>query len=436
MNPRTQQRAIVGGLIWVGLIAAIIFLVRSVSSAAPEAIGDLAKFATHQRPSIEVESGFNLPLKPGDPIYLDGGHDSKPIGMVQSTKNQGGKGTKFSVVMYANCPTVTDEDYLLYCEANDSVDWMLRTMFHDRKKEELKGLIQNAVSDNRQELIDAFKPLVVNSLKEAGGLIREDMRVAFEARQPQLAKLGQRYQTKVLKEKLMPVFQNEVWPIIQEESEPLVGEISREIWDEVSVFGFSWRYLYDRSPLPKKDLTEKKFKQFVDQKAKPIIAAHMDEVLVLQKAISAKVSKNEKVRQALNESLQVAVNDPELQQFMADVLRDVLVDNPRLHEAMNKHWASAEAKQAFAVASAKLDPVIREIGISLFGTPDGGITPEFASVLRRRILHKDARWLTLKIVDPAGNEAAPADGVMPTSLPLKISNQHSTAPVKLKRLAE
>ena len=161
MNPRTQQRAIVGGLIWVGLIAAIIFLVRSVSSAAPEAIGDLAKFATQQRPSIEVESGFNLPLKPGDPIYLDGGHDSKPIGMVQSTKNQGGKGTKFSVVMYANCPAVTDEDYLLYCEANDSVDWMLRTMFHDKKKEELKGLIQNAVSDNRQELIDAFKPLVL-----------------------------------------------------------------------------------------------------------------------------------------------------------------------------------------------------------------------------------------------------------------------------------
>ncbi len=436
MNPRTQQRAIAGGLIWVGLIAAIIYLVHSLSNAAPEAIGDLARYASLRRHSIEVESGFSLPLKPGDPIYRDGSDDAKPIGMVQSSKVQDNGSTKLVVVMYANCPVITSEDFFLYREADDSVDWMLRTMFHDKKKEELKGLIQNAVNNNQAELVDAFKPLVVKSLKEAGTLLREDISKAFEKRQPQLAELGQRYQTEVLKKKLLPVFQTEVLPIIQSESEPLVGEISREIWEEVSVFGFGWRYLYDRSPLPKKDLTERKFKQFVDEKAKPIIAAHWDEVLDLQKEISVKVSKNQEVRKALNESVESAANDPALQAFLVDVLRDVLVDNPRLRQAMNKQWNSAEAQQAFAVANAKLDPVIREIGISLFGTPDGGITPEFASVLRRRILYKDSRWLTLKIVDQSGNESLNPNSVMPEKLSLRISTQHSTAPVKLKRLAE
>jgi len=373
MTPRPQQRAIAGGLIWLGLLAGIVFLCRTVTETNPEAIGDLVTYASHQRHSIEVESGARLPLKPGDPIYRDGSDDAKPIGMVWSSKHQSDGSTRLSVVMYATCPTITSQDYLVYREAADSVDWMLRTMFHKKKQDELKGLIQEAVQENQVDLVNAFKPVVVKSLKEATGLIRDDLAAAFQKRQPQLDKLSQRYQSDVLQKKLLPVFQEEVWPIVQSESEPLVAEISREIWDEVSVFGFGWRYIYDQSPLPKKKLTEKKFKRFVEEKAKPIITAHLDEILVLQKQISAKVVKNEKV----------------------------------------KH------QRAFALANQKLDPVIRAIGMSLFGTPDGGVTPEFASVLRRRILRKDSRWLTL-----------------PLSLSLRVSTEHSAAPIKLQRSSE
>ena len=436
MTPRTQQRAIAGGLIWIGLITAIIFVVRSVSNAAPEAIDELVTYASHQRQSIDLDSGFSLPLKPGDPIYKDGSDDAKPIGMVWSSKIQDNGDTKVKVVMYANCPTLSNEDYFEYREATDSVDWMLRTMFHDEKKAELKELIQDAIKTNQTELVEAFKPVIVNSLKEANTLVRDDLLKAFETRKPQLSKLSERYQTEVLEKKLLPVFESEVWPIIQTESEPLVSEISREIWSEVSVFGFGWRYIYDRTPLPKKDLTENKFKEFVDEKAKPIIAAHLDDVLELQQKIVGKVSENEKVRQALNESIQAATSDPELQKFLADVLKDVLINNPRLQEAMNKQWSSAEAQQAFSIANAKLDPVVRDIGMSLFGTPDGGITPEFASVLRRRILHKDARWLSLKILEPEANEALGPNQPMPTELSLRVSTQHSTAPINLKRSTE
>ena len=90
MTPRTQQRAIAGGLIWLGLIAGIVFLCRTVSETNPEAIGDLVTYASHQRHSIEVECGVSLPLKPGDPIYRDGSDDAKPIGMVWSSKLQDG----------------------------------------------------------------------------------------------------------------------------------------------------------------------------------------------------------------------------------------------------------------------------------------------------------------------------------------------------------
>jgi hypothetical protein len=36
------------------------------------------------------------------------------------------------------------------------------------------------------------------------------------------------------------------------------------------------------------------------------------------------------------------------------------------------------------------------IGELLFGTRDGGVTPEFARVLRNQILGKDKRWLVLE----------------------------------------
>ena len=186
MTPRIQQRAITGGLIWLSLIAGIVFLCRTVSQANPEAIGDLVTYASHQRHSIELESNFRLPLKPGDPVYRDGSDDAKPIGMVWSAKHENDGSTRLSVVMYATSPTITSQDYLEYHEAADSVDWMLRTMFHKEKQEELKGLIQSAVQSNQADLVNAFKPVVVRSLKEATGLVREDLAVAFEKRQPQL----------------------------------------------------------------------------------------------------------------------------------------------------------------------------------------------------------------------------------------------------------
>ena len=187
MNPRTQQRAVAGGLIWLGLIAAIIFVARSVFNTAPESIKELATYASHQRQAIELESGVELwALKPGDPIYVDGSDDAKPIGMVWSSKVQENGNTKVRVVTYANCPALSGQDYFIYHEAGDSVDWMLRTMFNDEKKAELKELIQTAVKANQAELVEAFKPVVISSLKDAKTLVRDDLRKAFEKRQPQL----------------------------------------------------------------------------------------------------------------------------------------------------------------------------------------------------------------------------------------------------------
>ena len=54
------------------------------------------------------------------------------------------------------------------------------------------------------------------------------------------------------------------------------------------------------------------------------------------------------------------------------------------------------------MAGERLYPTVHRIGQVLFGTPETGVTPEFARVLRNRILRKDFRWLVLE----AGPESA------------------------------
>lgn len=432
MNLNSQTRVLVGGLIWVGLVAGVVFAVRQATTSSPQSVSQLINYASRQHRQVQLDLPFDLPIRVRDLIYLSDASDASPVGMVSRIKRNSQGQDEVWASMFGSCPAIVEGDHLQFHAAPDSVDWMVRTMFHNEKKEELRLLIQTAVKDNQAELIAAFKPIIISSLTEAGALVKEDLRKAILARQPELKQLGSRYQNNVLEKKLMPVFQSEVWPIVQAESEPLATTISREIWDEVSVFGFGWRYLYDRSPLPERNLTERKFKQFVDEKAKPIIASHLDEFVELQKTISAKVVANDKIKRAVTESFQSAANDPEVQRLLASVFQEVLIKNSRLHEAIAKQWSSPDAQQAFAKANSKLDPVIRKIGIALFGTTEGGITPEFAKVLRRRILHKDSRWFTLHLEGNDSEDKRDRSKPFPQTLPVSISSIDTNAPIYLK----
>jgi hypothetical protein len=430
MKPKSYNRTIVGGLIWIVILSAFVYVVRQTVQQSSPAVKQLTTFATRQRRTIQLDANFRLPLDTGDPVYLANNESATPIGVVSSISvSEDLQNTAVTVSMFGNCPPITDQDHFDCHYAPDSFDWMLRTMFSESKKKELKTLIQAALQENQVEIAAAFKPVIVDSLQKAGGLIQEDLKAALAKRQPQLKKLADRYQKDLLKEKLVPVFQEEVWPIIQTESEPLVSEISREIWAEVSVFGFGWRFLYDKSPLPDRNLTERKFKQFVDDKAKPIIAGHGADFVELQKAVAAKVVTNKKVQQSIRDSVETVSKDPAVQALLADVFKEVLVNNTRLHESLANSWNSPAAKRAYLIANKKLDPVIREIGVSLFGSPKEGITPEFAKVLRRRILYKDSKWLTLHIADGNSNADIDRNAPFPTTLPVNFSTDDTSVPI-------
>lgn len=430
MRSPFEQRAIVGAFIWVGLIATAIIGVRQSFDNSSQSMQALGEYLTRQRRMVKLESDYNLFINEGDPIFLDGSDRVSPIGVVTEIKLAEDEiyAEEIHVAFFGASPAVCDADHLTFHYAPDSIEWLLRTMLHPAKQDEIRGLIQEAYLENHEELTDAFEPVIQDAMAEAAALIREDLKTAFASRKDQLKKIGDRYQADLIKKELVPLFQDELWPIIQEESEPLVRKVGQEIWSEVPVFSFGWRYVYDKSPLPKKQLTERKFKQFVEDKAKPILESHTDDFLELQKVIGRRISQNEGFKDAMSKSLSMISSDAEIQTVLMDVFKEVTVKNERLHEMLKKHAASPKAKKALAIANRRLDPVVRKIAISLFGTPTEGITPEFAKVLRRRILKKDKSWLTLHLDDAQHNAKLDRSAPFPESIRVELSDDDQNRP--------
>ena len=424
MRQNYEFRTIVGGLIWIGLIAVAIIFARNSFSRAPDATAQLAQYVGKQRKTIEVDFPEMTLVRIGDPVYISNGDRVSAIGYVsqvdspENTTKDLVYAKHVYITLYGSAPKLSEGDFLKYHRAPDSAAWVLETMFPPEKRAEISRVILESYRKNQAQIVDALRPVVEASLKDASSVIREDLKTAFEKREDEIRKIGERYQENLVQNEIIPLIQEEIWPIVESESRPLANEVGQEIWSEVSMFRFGWRYIYDKTPLPDKKLTEKEFKRFVDQKALPVLESHLEDFVELQKRLLTKISANEEVKSTVSKSFKTIIADEEVQGLLSDVFREVFVNNEKLQGVLEERWNKPDSQYALQLTNRKLDPTITEIGKSLFGSPDTEITPEFARVLRHRILHKDSRWFTLHQTDAvAGSGAA-------------VSNQPQTLPVE------
>ena len=434
MLQKFESRLIFGVLLWIGIFAFAVILLRNTVSSTPRASRMLLDYVTKQRRLIEVEFPVQVVLSRGTPVFSSDPTQINPIGVVSSLAGSesnfkgAARTERASILLYGNAPRLSEGDFANYHSAPDNTEWVLKTMLPDEKRQEISALIASAYQENQKEILDAFRPILNESIATASQIIREELNVAFEKRGSQLEELGARYRKELIEEKIVPLVKSEIVPIVQLESEPLVGEIGQEIWGEVSVFGFGWRYIYDKTPLPDRKLTEREFSRFADQKAIPIIMSHMDEIIEVQKRVIRKVAKNPKIKASLTESFQSVLKDAETQALLTEIFEDVLINNERLKLALEKQWQSPAAQRAISLANERLEPTINEIGVSLFGSPNGEITPEFARVVRHRILHKDSRWLTIETQGMVDSIE-----VQPKSIPGHIFTEDSSIPYAATR---
>jgi hypothetical protein len=301
-----------------------------------------------------------------------------------------------SALLYPSAPPLGSGAELTYVSNPDSLAWAIQTLLPPERKAEIAAELSRAIEKHRDEILHELRPVVEGSLRDAFQVVEQDLPRALERRRPRLEALGARYHRDIVEQELVPLVKEEIWPIVRRHGEPAANEVGREIWQRVSLWRFGWRFAYDKSPLPERQLVEREWRRFVEQEALPVLEEHSDEFLKVVQNSLRDTANNQRVRAVLRRSLTRVVEDPEVKQIVWEVFEEAVIDNPRLHEAMHRNWTGPEAQRAFRIAAERLEPSVRRVGDLVFGTPQRGITPEFAKVLRSQILHKDRRWFLLQ----------------------------------------
>jgi hypothetical protein len=216
---------------------------------------------------------------------------------------------------------------------------------------------------------------------------------AMERHRGELNELSSRWKDEWINNRLVPLAKDRVLPIAQEHAEPLIREIGRELWNRASLWSFTWRAVYDKTPLPRKDLMREEWERFVREEAIPVIESHSEEIAIAIQRTLADIAKNPQIRGELGSAVSSLVDDPQSRRLIGVLLRETLIDNPKVRQVWIDVWTSNQAQAAFDRAGDLVEPLVRNLGDEIIGSPERGIDPGFARVLRHQILGKDRRWI-------------------------------------------
>jgi len=410
-------RTIVGAAVWLGIAVttwwwaeARLQEAEGASPSAPKVrlwesrfARQLWRYASSTRRDVDLKMDRLTLLAVGDPIFI-WNEDGSAVQVGEVTRLTDASGQSLhrhaqavagQALLYPYAPPLGPEAHLEYYATPDSLEWVLETMLPPEKRRQIAAEVSAAFEAHHEEIVRELRPVLEQGLREALAVVEQDLPTVIQRHRPELERLGEKYRGEVVEKRLAPLVRREIWPIVQRRAQPLAQEIGQEVWQRASVWRFGWRYAYDITPLPEKNLVEKEWSRFLREDIMPVLESHTDDFIHLQQQIISDVARNERVRRVVRQSVIEVADDPEVQRLAWRIFREALVDNPRLRETLERRWRSEETQRALTIAAARLEPTVRRIGDMLFGTREEGITPEFARVLRSQILGKDRRWLVL-----------------------------------------
>jgi hypothetical protein len=414
-----QLRIILGVLICCSAIATPwLCLERPAGANAdqhPAVIGTLWHYWTGQQKSLTLEFSDAALVARGDPIFIeDAAHGLQQVGEVQyltadqrPSKYRLAQVREARALLYPTAPKIIAGSRITYSTTPESLSWVVQTLLSGDRKQRVIAELDQALNMHRAEILAALAPVVRDSLRDMFLVVEQDLPPALDRHQKELDALGEKYQQLIVKDQFVPLVKNEIWPIVLDKAEPELREIGRELWQHVSLWRFGWSAIYDKTPLPERNMTDREWKRFVETHALPVLREHSDALVAVVKSIVEATARNEKVKGTLRHSITTIADDPEFQRVSRQIFAEVVIDNPRFREAFDRQWTGEQARHALEITSARLEPTVRRIADMLLGTPHEGIAPEFARVLRTQILAKDRRWFLLQVPSEAQASTQP-----------------------------
>ncbi|MCM2369430.1 hypothetical protein [Aporhodopirellula aestuarii] len=433
---------------WVGAIFWVVVIVAGTSwMLGGGNADDEARAATSQRESpAELmlgslwtrQASFAIAdptgiVRVGDVVFAPNAKDSqtagsdatddnapdawREIGYVTSVRQHDDSDNQLTVTVFESDAWSTAAAFTVHRNSGRLGD-VLATMVPPQKREELQRKLTLAFETHADAVAREILPLVVESVQATVPLIETALREAIERHDEEIDALISRYREEIVRERIVPLVREEVLPIVQRHGQEPAESIGREVWNKASLWRFGWRAIYDKSPLPERELLVEEWRRFVDEEVIPIVEEHLDEIALAVENIFKDLAANERLREELSAVVGTIAEDPAARDLFRQILREAIVDNDRIREAWTGVWSSPEAKARLHRAGQRIEPILREIGDELMGTRRGGIEPGFARVLRNQILAKDRTWITI----------TPGEGDLTAGQPIRLQESKRFMP--------
>lgn len=405
-EPRSVHR-LVGGVIWFLIAVAAVGVVASLvtTGSSPRANAELLNFWLARDLSIERLAVQRL-VQPGEPVFyrLDdtgwtqvGFVESVSLAKRDSDRPSTGAArarNDVNVIIRWHSSDIDPRRVRFIGHRNlGTMNETIQVLFPPEKREIIRQQVNAAMRQHGELLAEQFLPLIERSVRQSLPVVESEMIAAIDRHRGELNQLSSRWKDEWIDNRLVPLAKDRVLPIAQEHAEPLVREIGRELWNRASLWSFTWRAVYDKTPLPRKDLMREEWERFMRAEAIPVIESHSEEIATAIQRTLTDVARNPQIRGELGSVVNSLVDDPQSRQLISVLLQETLIDNPKVRQVWSDVWTSNEAQAAFDRAGDLVEPLVRKLGDEIIGSPERGIDPGFARVLRHQILGKDRRWI-------------------------------------------
>jgi hypothetical protein len=385
---------VVGILFWIVAAGAVGYSLVKPTTKETQSVSWVHYLLTpSQSVTLAAKDGIASDLKIATPVFLldgtneRGENEHRLIGKV-TDRDQQSIDLKLS-----DAPGDIDSlEYTLYRNRGKLSDAIALMMPPD-KQQRMETLVRETVEAHGREMASVIVPVVQNAIAQSLPLVESELRASIDRHESEIDALADKWKRDLIRDRLVPMAREEVLPIVREHAQGPAERIGLELWDRASIWRFTWRAIYDKSPLPKQELVREEWNRFVEDEAVPILESHVDEITEAIQKIIVDTAANPQVRRELSQAAGAIAADEQTKRLVKTILRECLVDNQKLREVWTTSLASPEAKSAFDLIGNRLEPVVRKIGDELFGTPQTGISPGFARVLRSQVLGRDRSWI-------------------------------------------
>jgi len=399
------RHLIFGIAFWLAATATGWLALRSELSTQSSSVSVLATDVQHwltgQKWTLHVRGDEELGIALHDPIFLQHADGQwRQVGVVTNVDGTASRDPVYAklieVCIYENALDAFPDGFELHHHTTPmALDWVVKTMIPKHRQDEIAKVITSEWKVHQQEVMGELKPVLREGLRTALKAVEAELPQILRSHREDFLALGDRYEAEIIKAEILPLVRKEILPIVEAEAIPVATEVGKALWKRVSLWSFTWRLLYDKSPLPKRNAVKEEFQRFVNQEALPELRSRSDQFIEMTETIVKRVMDNPEVKTVLKRNLKRVAEDAELHQLVGMLVREAVIENHTLRTELEAHLKRQETKSAMKLTGERLEPLIREVGDLIFGTREKGISPEFSRILRSQILMKDRRWFVM-----------------------------------------